>query len=155
MATASVFLASKTLEERRALTEFCRSYLRLTSDQSEDEEEVQSRMENLKERIMKYEIWILGNLKFEMSIELPYPYFRLIKEELRVTDKYIANSLTRIAYNFANDSYYTRVCLAKSAEAIARACMYLAVQYLRMTVNVACDIETVNLILGAYQTLLS
>lgn len=114
----------------------------------------QSKMEQLKARFAQLEIEILSVLGFDVEVDLPYRYIAEYKDAAsQGMSSLQVEALFRVAYNFANDSYFTQACVKKSAQDIACACVFLATQYLGIDISVPkSEDETLAIISNLYNT---
>lgn len=103
----------------------------------------------LRESLFDCEFQLLESSAFEVSLELPYPY---LEAALSRVPKDRREAFLRVARNFANDSYRTQLCLFKSASAVAEACVFLASEYLHLSIPSTPDQETVEKIIDLYKT---
>ena len=109
----------------------------------------ESMRSRLRESLFACEYELLESSAFEVHIPLPYTFIDLAQARVPKDQR---DSFLRVARNFANDSYRTQLCLWKSAESIAEACVFLAKEFLHLQVDTFADQETVEKIIELYRT---
>jgi hypothetical protein len=99
-------------------------------------------MQDERERVLHAERLLLHTLIFEFNIEHPYKYLLSTLKEMQSLG-YISEDNTRelaqIAWNFANDSLRTTVCLRHSAKDCAYAVIYLATKFMGSKIHLPKD----------------
>lgn len=108
-------------------------------------------LQNLKQTFLGLEFRLLNDLRFEVAVPLPYQYITEFQRKIRDWDPKAREDYLRVANNFCNDSFRTQVCLIKSAENIAHACLHLAAEYFRLRIDIPHDKETVFRIAELYK----
>lgn len=116
---ASLFVASKTCNALISLQRLIQSYLALKGKNSLGSTEV----DELKENIIKTEFEILNSIGFDLNLDLPYIYIEKMKPY--ITDCLKNDKLTKIVYNFLNDSFKLPLILHYAPIKIALAALYL------------------------------
>jgi len=92
--------------------------------------------------VLRAERLLLHTLAFDFNIEHPYKYLLSTVKEMQILG-YISENCTRelaqIAWNFANDSLRTTVCLQHSAKDCAYAVIYLATKFMGVKIQLPKD----------------
>ena len=83
-----------------------------------------------KTQILGAEFKLLSGINFAIVVNLPYDYIDNFKYKLTGWSPENREKLIKVAYNFANDSFKSPIVIARSAECIANACIYLAARYI-------------------------
>jgi cyclin T len=143
VATACLFLAGKVEETPKSLREVVRvSYLvQHKKDYGSAVRRIhqQDCFERQREHVLNAERLLLHALRFDFNVDHPYKHILSLAkrafEELEFTQNFSRN-LTQVAWNFANDSLRTTLCLQFTARAIAAAVLHLASKLSRTTENV-------------------
>jgi len=133
IATACLFLAGKVEETPKSLREVVRvSYLvqhKNEYDFAVKQIHQQDCFEDQKQRLLNAERLLLHALRFDFNVDHPYKHILSLAkrafEDVHVTQNFSRN-LTQVAWNFANDSLRTTLCLQFNARSIAAAVLYLA-----------------------------
>lgn len=137
IATACLFLAGKVEETPKSLKDIVKvayqvQYSNEKFNISTDYFEVQ------RENILCAERLLLHALEFDFNVEHSYKYLlNIVKDmsKIGLVKEGNARELAQVAWNFANDSLRTTLCLQFSAEEIAAAVLYLAAKYLGRNIN--------------------
>mmetsp|Transcript_13479 Transcript_13479/g.58918 ORF Transcript_13479/g.58918 Transcript_13479/m.58918 type:complete len:215 (+) Transcript_13479:175-819(+) len=132
IATACLFLAGKVEETPKSLREVVRvSYLvqhKNEYDFAVKRIHQQDCFEDQKQRLLNAERLLLHALRFDFNVDHPYKHILSLAkrafEDVHVTQNFSRN-LTQVAWNFANDSLRTTLCLQFNARSIAAAVLYL------------------------------
>mmetsp|Transcript_6859 Transcript_6859/g.17546 ORF Transcript_6859/g.17546 Transcript_6859/m.17546 type:complete len:223 (+) Transcript_6859:265-933(+) len=134
IATACLFLAGKVEETPKPLREVVRvSYLvehKHEYDKAVKRLQQKKCLEEQQENILQAERNLLHTIGFDFNVEHPYKYLlNLVKRinQAQVVNDRNSRSLAQVAWNFANDSLRTTLCLQFDAQNIANAVLYLGV----------------------------
>lgn len=146
VATACLFLAGKGEETPKPLNEVVRVCY-LVQDKHEYESalkqiHLKDQLEEQREKVLQAEKLLLHTLGFNFNVEHPYKHLLHLAKRLNQSQDLLeesSRSLTQVAWNFANDSLRTTLCLQFSASDIANAVLYLASKLLETTLNLQKD----------------
>jgi len=146
VATACLFLAGKVEETPKPLNEVVRVCF-LVQHKHEYESALKQihqkdQLEEQRERVLQAERLLLHTLGFDFNVEHPYKHLLHLAKRLNQSQDLpedSSRSLTQVAWNFANDSLRTTLCLQFSASDIANAVLYLASKLLGKTLNLRKD----------------
>lgn len=137
MATSCMFLAGKVEETPKSINDLLRTSIATRYKGKVDE--ASSLLQDVgyiqeqKELVLRAERLLLHTLAFEFNIEHPYKYLLSTVKQMQSLG-YISEDCTRqlaqIAWNFANDSLRTTICLRHSAKDCAFAVIYLATKFM-------------------------
>lgn len=157
MAAVCLFLASKVCERHQRLQKFCELFYEFEMEKRKEKQPnlqtppiSEATINNLKAAFVALEFRLLDEMHFEVVVSLPYSYLSAYQRHLQDWDSATRKTFLKIANNFCNDSFRSQVCLVKSAENIAQACLFLAARYLSLSINIEPDLETVSKILQLY-----
>ena len=155
LASACLFLSAKALEQPRHLSDFLKlTYdyamkLRTKANPLLQVPPLSEAMEaSFSEKLLEFEHALLEALGFDCWLALPYDFIDQFSSEALSTDS--LSALKKYAACFANDSFRTPVGLHRSAEAIARACLLLSAQHLKLPLTLEVDDETYKYIRAIY-----
>mmetsp|Transcript_4964 Transcript_4964/g.7474 ORF Transcript_4964/g.7474 Transcript_4964/m.7474 type:complete len:128 (+) Transcript_4964:1094-1477(+) len=102
--------------------------------------------EVLKKKLVKSEFDLLEALGYQLEAPLPYQYIKQTWQGLSSD-----TVLLRVAHNFANDSFRSRVVIQASPEDIGNACLHLAMLFLNQESNLEPDPRIVSSVLSLYK----
>jgi cyclin T len=131
VATTCVFLAGKVEETPKKLQDVL-----ITSDKLIRKQDAQVKplvpdspeYNDFKERVLQMERILLQTLGFDLKVEHPYkPLLHFVKDIKGQKD------LAQVAWNFANDSLRTTLCLQYQPKHIAAAAVCLACKFIKFT----------------------
>jgi hypothetical protein len=149
MASATIFVSSKTNEQVVKIRELAVNHItiqrsKLLANRSMPSKDITEDMiEKIAKNIKLYEFHLLAILDYNFLPPLPYP------DILKIIPR---NSVVvRVANNFANDSFRTRVSLKYSPEEIAEACAFLSTEFLEIEMSLNPKMEVVEEILTLYK----
>jgi len=145
IATACMFLAGKVEETPKSLSDLLKVSLTVRH-RGEDAVKLLTADANFvqeqRELVLRAERLLLHTLAFDFNIEHPYKYLLSTVKEMQILG-YISENCTRelaqIAWNFANDSLRTTVCLQHSAKDCAYAVIYLATKFMGVKIQLPKD----------------
>ena len=147
MSATAVFIAAKANEQIITIKEASLGYLNIQKLKLPEKAQrpiTEETIQKVSKNILLYEFHLLAILDYDFIAPLPYSdIFRIISQNYNVI-------LLRVANNFANDSFRTRVCLKHSALVIAEACVFLAAEYLQVPCIVIPNYEVVGEIINIY-----
>jgi len=132
VATACLFLAAKVEETPKPIKEVVRvAYL--VQHKSEYDNAVKrihqkERFEEHREKVLQAERLILHTVGFDFNVEHPYKHILNLARELCKSDEKLEmhhRRATQVAWNFANDSLRTTLCLQFCPRDIAHAAVNL------------------------------
>jgi len=138
VAAACIFLAGKVEETPKSLSDLLKistivKYENDVTDKASQLMQETNFVQEQKELILRAERRLLHTLAFDFNIEHPYKYLLSTVKQMQ-SYQYISEDCTKelaqIAWNFANDSLRTTVCLHPSAKACAYAVIYLATKFM-------------------------
>ena len=72
---------------------------------------------------------------------MPYDYIDNFKYKLTGWTAENRDKLIKAAYNFVNDSFKSPIVIARSAESIANACLYLASRYIGREIQLDAEVD--------------
>mmetsp|Transcript_10303 Transcript_10303/g.47289 ORF Transcript_10303/g.47289 Transcript_10303/m.47289 type:complete len:250 (+) Transcript_10303:214-963(+) len=133
VATACLFLAAKVEETPKPIKEVVRvAYL--VQHKSEYDNAVKrihqkERFEEHREKVLQAERLILHTVGFDFNVEHPYKHILNLARELCKSDEKLEmhhRRATQVAWNFANDSLRTTLCLQFCPRDIAHAAVNLS-----------------------------
>mmetsp|Transcript_20131 Transcript_20131/g.37442 ORF Transcript_20131/g.37442 Transcript_20131/m.37442 type:complete len:165 (-) Transcript_20131:2671-3165(-) len=157
MAAAALFLACKATDMPVRLDHLCKKFFQLeVARKTKMNPRFQApplndaTLSKLIIKITDYEMWLLVSCECSVFPDLPYHY---IQDYCSQLDAVTRDSLMRVSTNFANDSFRCQLCLVKSPQTIAKACLYLACRYLSIDLVIECEAEAVAMILELYNSL--
>jgi len=143
---ACVFLAGKVEESPKQLKDVVTvAYLVRHKQQHEKaQERIKTRevLEQQQDLILVAERQLLHTLGFEFNVEHPYQFLMTAATKIKtqqppLLDAAKQNDLLQVAWNFANDSLRTTLCLQHEAKSIAGAVLYLACKFLKIPLNLS------------------
>ena len=157
MAAVCLFLASKVCEKHQRLQKFCELFYEFEMEKRKEKQPnlqtppiSEATIHNLKAAFVALEFRLLDEMHFEVVVNLPYNHLAAYQRHVQDWDPATRKTFLKIANNFCNDSFRSQVCLVKSAENIAQACLLLAARYLSLSIHIEPDLETVSIILRLY-----
>lgn len=140
VATACLFLAAKVEETPKPLKEVVRvAYLVQHKNEYDDAVKrihQKERFEEHREKVLQAERLILHTVGFDFNVEHPYKHILNIARELGQREEQLEihhRRATQVAWNFANDSLRTTLCLQFCSHDIARAAVNLSFNILQAT----------------------
>eukprot|EP00740_Mantoniella_antarctica_P006798 CAMPEP_0181348956 /NCGR_PEP_ID=MMETSP1106-20121128/468_1 /TAXON_ID=81844 /ORGANISM="Mantoniella antarctica, Strain SL-175" /LENGTH=205 /DNA_ID=CAMNT_0023461315 /DNA_START=793 /DNA_END=1410 /DNA_ORIENTATION=+ len=146
IATACLFLAGKVEETPKPLKEVVRvSYLIQHKQEYERAfRHIQQKvcLEEQRESILQAERLLLHTLGFDFNVEHPYKHLLNVAKRINQAQNVKesdSRSLAQVAWNFANDSLRTTLCLQFAAQDIANAVLFLAAKLLHSTLDLPED----------------
>jgi len=111
--------------------------------------------ERQREHVLNAERLLLHALRFDFNVDHPYKHILSLAkrafEELQFTQNFSRN-LTQVAWNFANDSLRTTLCLQFTARAIAAAVLHLG-EFRRLLFHEASDITLMLIRSNSFEAL--
>ena len=140
LATAATFLAGKVEDTPKKLkdTVLTMHRLRLRAETGEAEpvwpppsksgkppEETEA-YKIVKREVLQMELELMKTLNFDLNVEHAYQYVLQFAKELDAE-----RDLSQVAWNFANDSLRTRLCVQYRAKALAAGAVHLAAKFLK------------------------
>lgn len=127
-ATCCLFLAGKVEETPKKWTDLIRGAKQILAPQQFAQF---GSMEDAKDELMAMERVLLQTIKFDFNIEHAHKFIIQYCEELRadvlsVLHEDKVKEMVQQSWNFANDSYYTNLCLQWEPQIIAICMIYLS-----------------------------
>lgn len=144
MAASAFFIACKATEQIIKIKELSLTFLNIQKLKFPNKLVNEENIEKISKQILFYEFHLLAILDYNFIAPLPYG------EIFSIVSKNYSGILLRIANNFANDSFRTRVGLRFNAEEIAEACVYLAAEFLDIDQESRANMEAVAEIMSIY-----
>jgi len=137
IASACMFLAGKVEETPKSLGDLLKVS---TAVKHKDEDgtacslmQDSNFVQEQRELVLRAERRLLHSLAFDFNIEHPYKYLlstvKQMQGHCRISES-STRELAQTAWNFANDSLRTTVCLQHTAQACAHAVIYLATKFM-------------------------
>jgi hypothetical protein len=137
IASACMFLAGKVEETPKSLSDLLKVS---TAVKHKDEDgtacslmQDSNFVQEQRELVLRAERRLLHSLAFDFNIEHPYKYLLSTVKQMqgycRISES-STRELAQTAWNFANDSLRTTVCLQHTAQACAHAVIYLATKFM-------------------------
>jgi len=143
IATACLFLAGKVEETPKALRDVVKTALliKYQDDPNRYNKLINDRvfMEQQRDVILCAERLLLHTLGFHFHAEHPYKHLlRIVKQmsEEKVIPEKNARDLAQVAWNFANDSLRTLLCLQYTSLEVAHSVLFLASKFLSAKISV-------------------
>ena len=100
------------------------------------------------EQLLVLEHKVLESIGFDCWVELPYDLIDSFQET--DLDPHLLAQVKHYARFFANDSFRTEVGLCKPADEVAKVCLVLAAQHLRVPLSLDVDEETFKTVKEIY-----
>lgn len=94
-----------------------------------------------KTQILGAEFKLLSGINFAIVVNLPYDYIDNFKYKLTGWTPENRDKLIKASYNFVNDSFKSPISIARSAESIAHACLYLASRYIGREIQLDAEVD--------------
>lgn len=143
IATACLFLAGKVEETPKALRDVVKTalFIKYQDDPKRYNKLINDRifMEQQRDVILCAERSLLHTLGFHFHAEHPYKHLlRIVKQmsEEKVIPEKNARDLAQVAWNFANDSLRTLLCLQYTSLEVAHSVLFLASKFLSAKISV-------------------
>lgn len=143
ISTACLFLAGKVEETPKALRDIIKTalFVKYQNDQKRYNKLINDRsfLEQQRDLILCAERLLLHSLGFNFHAEHPYKHLlRIVKQmsEENVIPEKNARDLAQVAWNFANDSLRTLLCLQYTSLEVAHSVLFLASKFLSSKISV-------------------
>jgi len=138
LASACLFLSSKVEEQPRKLKDVIiashkTQHTLLRSTEPFHRLKLDSPVyENLRDKVIIYERCLMQTMNFDFTITHPYPFLNQYLQIVSHVPAENKGTVVQAAWNFANDSYETSLCLHYKPQAIASSCLYLSLKFLKL-----------------------
>lgn len=150
LATSATFLAAKITEQSVKIRDISTHYLNIKRSKGSNASILNNITEDMVNKVIKdvafHEFQLLAVLDYELTVDLPYPIINSL------VNQYGGDQIMRrVANNFANDCFYSRLVLWFKPEEIAQGCVYLAGQFLSVPVAECQKDELISSILEVFE----
>lgn len=150
LATSATFLASKLTEQIVRIRDISTHYLNIKRSKASNSSILNNITEDMVNKVIKdvtlHEFQLLAVLDYELTVDLPYQAINSL------VNRYGGDAIfRRVANNFANDCFYSRLVLWFTVDDLAEACVYLAGQFLGLPIEACENKELISEILEIYE----
>jgi hypothetical protein len=151
MATACTFLASKVTEQSVRVKEIANRFLEIKRSKLPNVSMLSSITEEMIQKTAKdvifHEFHLLAVLDYQLQVSLPYTDIVSI-----VSHGGGSQNLVKLAFNFANDCFFSRIPLWRTSEEIASVCVFFAASFLQVQVDLQINPQVLNEFLEVYES---